>query len=92
MTLDGVAETPPVKLALCLACLLVYLRHDALDQLQLNRTQIDMASMYRMCHPADEKKKVSHFLKFRLEMKSWSWVLNWIVLRKNVSEHIMYVA
>lgn len=46
LTLFQVAETPPVKLALSLTRLFVHLRHDALDQLQLNRTTKSMPCEY----------------------------------------------
>lgn len=43
LTLLEVAETPPVELTFCLPCLLVHLRHDVLDQVQLNSTKCDTA-------------------------------------------------
>lgn len=53
LTVLEVDEAPSVKLTLCLSCLLVDLCHDALDQLQLHRTQHRCFEMHRR----DNKRK-----------------------------------
>lgn len=39
LALFEVGEAPPVELTLCFPRLFIHLCHDALDQLQLNRTK-----------------------------------------------------
>lgn len=62
LTLFEVAETPPVKLTLRLPGLLVHLRHDALDQLQLNKTKCGTGSV--CCMPYLQNSENSGILKW----------------------------